>query len=973
MHAVLFDKIEVLYTNADCLSNKRTELLLLLNSFENKPNVIVITEVNPKVSVSNLQESECNILGYNMFCKNISKDKARGIIIYVDNRFIALEIEIASLFSEYLFVQIKTATRQVITIGAFYRSPSSSRDNDMSMLNLICDINKKCTGKLVLMGDFNFPGIDWNSWTSSSGSNFDSVENKFISCLQENFLLQHVVFHTRARGTQSPHTLDLIISNDNFVSDVYNMSPLGKSDHSVIHCTCNLSFICEHVNKFNYIKGNYDALRHNVSDFLNNDSVLSDEVNDAWNYFNNVISSACKSCIPIAASNSWKRKASWQHQISGEARKLIRKKHRLWTRFQETKSLNIETEYKKIRNLVRQESRNLQRKTQLDVAKTCKENPKKFWKYVNFKTKTHTAIGNILETDPLGITRVIECDLDKANAFANYFVNVYSHDPPIDPAQLMTVLPQNSMSQLTFSHKVVEKKLHDLKVNKSPGPDMMHPKVLFELRGIISGNLSNIFQMSLEQGRIPEDWKCSNVTVIHKKGRKDYVENYRPISLTCVACKVMESIVKDHIMQYFIDNKLFSSFQYGFLKGRSTMLQLLKVMDDWTSCLDKGGQIDIVYTDFEKAFDKVSHKLLLSKMLSYGISKELIIWIEAFLCHRTQRVKINNAFSSSKPVLSGIPQGSVLGPMLFVIFINDLPKVCDQLCKIFLFADDSKIYKHITNNNDYLCLKEGCQKVFDWSRQWNMSLNIGKCKVLSLTKMRNTSQKLDYGFELDSHKFITLDHVEDMKDLGVIIDCQLTFWQHINEKINKAYQMLGIIKRNFRDMDKDTFLLLYKCLVRSHLEYANSVWNPYKNYQISALERVQKRATKLIGVCKNLHYNERLRFLKLPTLNFRRVRGDMIEVYKILSGMYDTLSVPTLFRNLDSRTRGNSLKLKHMHSKYDVRKYSFCSRTVGVWNALPDYVVTSENINSFKNNLDKHWKSEEMRFNWEANLAGCTI
>ena len=955
------------------MTNKKTDLQFLLCNSNLKPDIIVITEVNPKVCAKYIQDSEFNISGYNMFSANVGKDRSRGILIYVDKRYLAIELDIESLFSEYLFVQINMANKRHLTIGAFYRSPSSSKENDEGMHDLICNMNKKCPNSLLLIRDFNYPGINWKNWTSTGGSHLESAGNKFISCLQNNLLLQHVSFPTRARGSQAPSTLDLILTNNDFVTEVSNVSPLGKSDHSVVHCVCNLSLEVELTEKFNYNKGRYDDLRAYVSGAIKNDNVQYGDVNTVWNYFKTVLDSACRSFIPTVVNNSWKKKNSWQIPICKESVKLIKKKHRLWTRFQETKDLNIELRYKKIRNLVRKETRNLNNRTQYDIAKSCKKNPKKFWQHVNSKTRTHKTIGNIREIDSMGKVKIIDNDLDKANAFAEYFVKVYSNDLSHDFVKLKEIMPPNSMPPLTFTAMAVQKKLNALNTNKSPGPDFIHPKVLHELHDTISIVLSKIFELFLGRGEVPEDWKCSNVTVIYKKGRKDSVENYRPISLTCVACKVMESIIRDYIMEYFISNKLFTISQYGFIKVRSTMIQLMKELDDWTSCIDTGGQIDIVYTDFEKAFDKVSHKGLISKLYSYGISDSLISWIASFLCHRTQRVKINKCFSDSRPVLSGIPQGSVLGPLLFVIFINDLPDVCEKLCNVFLFADDAKIYKHIRQKEDYLCLKEGCQRVFDWSKQWNMSLNIAKCKVLTVVRHKKIAQKFDYGFSINMHLSVPLEHVVDMKDLGVLFDSDLSFCTHIHEKIKKAYHMLGIINRNFKNIDKSTFLLLYNSLVRSILEFSNSVWNPYKKYLIAAIERVQKRATKMIGSCKKMPYSERLRYLDLPTLKFRRIRGDMIEVFKILNGIYDTHIVPTLLLNQDTRTRGNSLKLMHTRSKYDVRKYSFCSRVVGIWNTLPDYVVRSCSVNVFKNNIDKYWLNEDLRYNYEATMVGCII
>ena len=249
-----------------------------------------------------------------------------------------------------------------------------------------------------------------------------------------------------------------------------------------------------------------------------------------------------------------------------------------------------------------------------------------------------------------------------------------------------------------------------------------------------------------------------------------------------------------------------------------------------------------------------------------------------------------------------------------------------------------------------------------------MKLNTSKCKVLSIG--RNTRPYLKYGYNVSGSLFVELEQVKCMKDLGVTFDSDLSFKDHIYSKINIAIKMLGIINRNFSHLDKKTFLLLYKSLVRTHLEYAQSVWNPFLNSLINDIEKVQKRATKMISSCKRMSYSERLQKLKLPTLKFRRVRGDMIEAYKIMSRKYDAQVLPPLQRNTDSRTRGHSHKLKVQRAKYDIRKYSFPLRIVNTWNSLPEVVVLSENVNTFKNNLDKFWQNHDMLYNYEANLCG---
>ena len=334
-----------------------------------------------------------------------------------------------------------------------------------------------------------------------------------------------------------------------------------------------------------------------------------------------------------------------------------------------------------------------------------------------------------------------------------------------------------------------------------------------------------------------------------------------------------------------------------------------------------------------------------------------------------QRVRINSDLSDCKPVLSGIPQGSVLGPLLFVIFINDMSLECVNNCESFLFADDAKLYKQIFCEMDSSVLNKCCQNVFDWCNTWLMKVNISKCKVLSIAHNKNDITTYDYGFSVPDAGFIKLEHVESISDLGVLMDSGLTFVNHIYEKINVAYKMLGIINRNFKHLDKSSLLLLYKSLVRNQVEFAHSVWSPYKKGLIYDIEKVQKRATKMVQGCKNKGYRERLELLQLPTLHYRRLRGDMIEVFKIIHGHYDPSVVPSLVRNANSRTRGNSFKLRVDGCNYDLRKFSFCNRVISTWNSLPDYVVCSCSLNSFKNNLDKFWEKEDFLYDYEAVLS----
>ena len=239
--------------------------------------------------------------------------------------------------------------------------------------------------------------------------------------------------------------------------------------------------------------------------------------------------------------------------------------------------------------------------------------------------------------------------------------------------------------------------LRKLKTNKAPGMDNLHPRFLKELSQSLLLPLQIIFSLSLSTCKVPSDWKKGQIRAIFKKGNNSLAGNYRPVSLTSIASKILETIVRDHIMSYMFKNSLFSDGKYGFLPRRSTSLQLLNVIDKWTEAIDKGHTIDCIYMDYEKAFDTVPHKRLISKLKSYNFHSSIVTWVKDFLTGRSQQVKVNNKMSKWVEVTSGIPQGSVLGPILFVIVINDMPDSVKS--SIYLFADETKIFNTISSTD----------------------------------------------------------------------------------------------------------------------------------------------------------------------------------------------------------------------------------------------------------------------------------
>ena len=393
--------------------------------------------------------------------------------------------------------------------------------------------------------------------------------------------------------------------------------------------------------------------------------------------------------------------------------------------------------------------------------------------------------------------------------------------------------------------------------------------------------------------------------------------------------------------------------QHGFRDGRSCTTQLLEVMEIWTGWYDKGLSWDAIYTDFSKAFDSVPHERLLNKLHAYGIRGNLLKWIRDFLSDRRQRVVIGNEKSGWRPVTSGIPQGSVLGPILFTIFINDMPKAVDSLIKFF--ADDAKIFKAIESFDDINSIQQDIHNLLHWSIKWQLPLNIAKCKVLHYGK-----DNPHHSYTMGNQPLLE-DSIE--KDVGVTFDLHLTFKDHIRSMVSKANSRIGLIKRSFVSLNIENFKLLYKSLVRPILEYCSSIWHPQYKYLALEIEKVQRRATKLISSLKDLDYSERLRRLNLTTLAYRRKRTDVIQVFRLFKG-FDKIDVSQFFK-INTSNRGHRFKIEKKSCKTNIRANAFSHRVFEDWNNLPVEVVDSKTINAFKTGLEKHWKNDPLKYNFE--------
>ena len=601
-----------------------------------------------------------------------------------------------------------------------------------------------------------------------------------------------------------------------------------------------------------------------------------------------------------------------------------------------------------MRNRVTASTRKARVDLENQIAHDFKDNPKAFWSYVKGQTTVRSGVAPLKKEDGSVATK----PEDKAEELNRFFASVFtdedkSHIPTPKTEEITSVL-----SSIDITDQEIQKEFKDLKPGKSAGPDEVHPKVLIEVSEQLVLPLRLIFQKSLSEGVVPQAWKEAEVVPIFKKGQRDKSGNYRPVSLTSVCCKMLERIVRRAIVSHANLNNLLTPAQHGFRPKRSCATQLLLVTEEWTRWLDEDLPFDCIYLDYRKAFDSVPHERLLAKIHALGVRGALHRWIRSFLTGRRQRVRVDNSLSSWRPVTSGIPQGSVLGPTLFLFFINDLPSVTHN--KVALFADDSKLYGTVTEAEDRESLQRDLDELGEWSAKWLLPFNEDKCSDIHYGK-RNAQ----HNYTLNGKE---IEKSTEEKDLGVLFDSSLEFERHITSVTKKANSRLGIVRRGFRSLSEKPFCRLYKSLVRPLVEYANTVAHPVYKREEDKLERVQRRASKVPHSLCDLPYEERLRKLGIPTLRYRRKRADVLQAWRIVHRVDELSEADFFVRTEDNRTRGHSLKFQKPHSKTRIRKEAFSQRTVSSWNSLPDSVVTADKINTFKSRLDKWWREDQDKF-----------
>ena len=937
--------------------------------------MICITEIKPKSG--NIPDADLlKLNGYDLYVNEAYKDPAtRGVAIYVKQNINSTIITnaVADKFKDSLWVQVPGPNNENLLVGCIYRSGSPTKavqfDEDLHKMMIHMATSQK---NVVMVGDFNHPHIMWTPapvLTAQHNENHPDV--KFVDALNESMLHQHVNKATRDRENQQSTLDDLIFSSDkDLIAEVQHLGHVGASDHQCLKFNINFTSSKPKpttTKKLLYAKADYSKMKTLLD--IDWDAELKDkEADEQYDTFLQKYNQACQECIPtvtVNKSDKWV-KPVW---MSRATLSMIKRKHSKHTKYLNTKKAEDKTSYNKMRNEVTSKIRSDRLAFERNISKEIKNNNKVFWRYVNDKRTTKATIPDLQKEDGTKATS----DAEKAEVLNNQFSSVFTKEDTENLPQQDDINIQSPLTDLGITEEGVKKKLSKLRTDKTPGLDGVHPLVLKNLSSVLAKPLVTIFNTSLTTGKVPSIWKQGVVTAIYKKGNRNLASNYRAITLTSIVCKLCEDFVTESLRAHLIKNQKQDPSQHGFTPKKSTVTNLIEALNIWTEALSHGLPVDIVYLDFEKAFDKVPHERLLSQLHRFGVRGRILEWIKDYLHNRTQKVRVNGVCSSTVPVLSGVPQGSVLGPALFLIFVADASTIIRNF--ISLYADDTKLFTYImdcyaaNNLHTTTSLQEDLNILAVWCDLMQMSYNIEKCHTLhlghnnqkatyTLPKMSNI-KKTPRGMSY-TYNFHKLKQVQEEKDLGIVVDDKLQFRKHISNKISKANTMIFLIKHTFKYLDADMFKLLYKSLVRPQLEYASSVWSPTLKTDINSLEKVQRRATKLVPEIASLSYPERLEYLKLPTLQYRRLRQDLIFIFKFTNQLI-TLNTKThckvcqhnpdmLTPSLSLTTRGHPHKFQ-IHHHQGIRNRFLTSRALNTWNNLNTATVNSKTVNSFKNLL----------------------
>ena len=846
----------------------------------------------------------------------------------------------------------------IIIIG-IYRPPRADDKSFNKCLQKIDQfISKYDSADVQMLGDLNLPFVNWQTKEINRAQLWKSEPNCAEALL--NFMEKHMLTQMVTENTRKEKSiLDLVITNNSDAIHSIHVEKTEMSDHDFVWCNLLYSQLTKTTPKINketdspldtvnLNKADWDAIRTELSSIAWENELSGKGVEEMNETINEKINAACIKHSPTRQSQNKNKLNMPPHR-----RSLIRTRRKVNSKINFCKYLKPTGYEKKLEKLnkkkamieisIRDSIREEDIKNEKAAIEKIRTNPRAFFTFANNKSKVMSSIGplldknNKLQSDPIIMSNILQNQYQKA------FSEPDSGETK--PTQQDTT-NITELNDIIITEEVMVRAIDEISQNSAPGPDKIPARLLKECKHEIAPALVILWRESLDKGEIPTELLKQTIIPIFKKDNRSIPSNYRPISLTSHIIKVFERILRGNIIFHLEKNNLITNQQHGFRQNRSTVTQLLHHVDSILEILEQNGNADIIYLDMAKAFDKVNHRVLLHKLSEMKITGKINQWIAAFLTKRTQYVVVNGYKSNPAPVLSGVPQGTVLGPALFIIYMNNITEVIRSTI-ISMFADDSKLIASIKDPSDRNKILEDLEALMRWTDDNSMTFNKDKFQLLQIGP--NDSLKLPY-----TVNEIEIQSSPNVRDLGVYISENLSFKFHIAEMTSNASNFASWLLRTFRSRSKEVMLLLLKTFIIPRLEYASVVWNPTKIGEIQMIEGVQRSFTHKIENMENLDYWQRLEQLDLYSLQRRRERFLIIHTQKIYNGLAPNDLGLQFHEHPRLGTQCKRLKLNGTSAHVKTLRSNFFSHSAPkLYNMIPKEIKSAKTIETFKNKLDK--------------------
>ena len=900
-----------------------------------------VTETHLVPSISN---SVIDIPHYSLLRNDVDGPvQKHGVCVYVHESIMIDSAE--SPLPNVLTFRLTAFNVYAIVV---YRPPS----NEPSVNNQVASfVSEFCLNREVMViGDLNLPNVSWHSKTSAQGSS--ALERLFMDVFVSLGLTQWVSEPTFPR---SGNTLDIVLtSEEDRVGGILVMPPLPGCDHCPV--LFDYVFETDSPNSLDdpehdggqhraWHRGRYPLIRQHLSEIDWDLEFAFLSTNDCATRFASILSDLTEQFVPLKRSGD--SKPPWQTRPPTS---LIHQRQQAWQKYKVARQhlgrscTDVRAalaEFNSVNKRYRSFSVHAQADYESNLIVKSKENPKVLHSYIRKRKVGRPSVGPL----KLGSGELTDNPVIMSEHFAESFSAVFNRIAPANPAPHQ--LHEGRMNEIMITVSDVKTALANLDGNSAMGPDSVHPLLLKSCSLELAYPLSILFNRSLREGVVPEAWKNSTVIPIFKKGTRYDPLNYRPVSLTSVCCKTLERIISQHLTSFLEDAFLLDQNQFGFRAGRSTSDQLLLVYSEVSRQVDEGGVVDVLLFDYSKAFDVVRHDILIAKLHCLGVQGSTLQWISSFLSGRLMRVAVKGSLSKPRKVDSGVPQGSVLGPLLFLIYINHIASNLSCLYKIF--ADDLKIYACVhhrsspDNPHSAADVQSDIDVLYTTSLSWGLQMNPKKCAVMRFSRSYSDLTPAHYLMN-----GVVIPPVKSHLDLGVLVDTNMKFHDHIRSTVHKAGGMAQNFLKSTVCRKPDFMLFLLTTHIRPIIEYCSCIWHTGYQGDLRLLESVQRRWTKQIESVKELEYGDRLRALNLYSVQGRLIRADMIQCWKIFNGK-SHISPTDLFQLApQSSTRGHCFKIFVPTTHTDVRKRFFNVRCIPTWNALPQQIVTATSLSCFK-------------------------